>query len=766
MTVLWACSRESEISEADVLIKVHAFCSETKSYLSDGHHKWITGDLLRVLSDDGTSVKSEACDKVYSSYDFTVSQWLSDKNPLYAVYCGQQNISFEPEAQGKVVTARLENVQKITHKESFGKVSNLAAGVLERQEDGNYMVHMKNVCGLLKFSFSKYDDIMTVMIQDMDTAPVAGNVEICFDEDACPYVSRVVKGENVLNISAYGKTNSLGNTDICELPKGRNYYACILPGKYRLKITLVRNNGERLVHELKEEVEIERCDFVDIGNIDEYAGLLGEGTLSNEPYHEYDSSDGLPMHIDFSRVGYHWGEDELPVLPVAATLAAPADGSDMTQAIQDALDNTSGGAVLLKAGTYNVSGELYFRHSNVVLRGEGENTVIFAKGNSNLNTSGDERNLINMGENVSLTYGQSSDIIENAPAGQLWVRVADASSFKVTEDVALCRPATAEWISDLRMDQIPQNEENKVKQWVPSAYTLYSSRKVVRINADTVFLDNPVVMSLNDIYGRENRGQLCKVSCSRIRECGIEDLKLVSEFDDSEKDADGNHIDEDHCWSAIRVRAAEHCWVRNVSAAYFGYTTVNLIEGARYITVADCISSHPVSELIGSRRYAFHISGGELCLISRCRAEEDRHGFVTGPKVSGPNVFASCEMVKAFSDVGPHQRWAMGALYDNQVTDGLLAVQDGCNNGSGHGWRGTNFILWNCTAGQIVCQSPWVTGLNWCVGCIGTKAPGRRKDRPDGEWISHGTPVCPSSLYEWQLLSRLENGIILTPLLL
>ena len=110
--------------------------------------------------------------------------------------------------------------------------------------------------------------------------------------------------------------------------------------------------------------------------------------------------------------------------------------------------------------------------------------------------------------------------------------------------------------------------------------------------------------------------------------------------------------------------------------------------------------------------------------MKNCRAEEDRHSFVFGPRVSGPNVFVFCEAVQAMSDVGPHQRWAMGGLYDNQITDGLLAVQDGGNNGTGHGWRGTNFILWNCAAKRIVCQSPWATGLNWAVGCIGEKNRG------------------------------------------
>ena len=721
--------------------------------------------MLRILSEDGFALHTNSCQKACTSFDFIAREWPIDKTPVYAVYCGQQNVNLEPNASGAAITARLEDVQKLTHKESFGKTANLAVGELTKLRGNTFSVQMKNVCGLLRFNFSKYDDIVSILIQDADGIPMAGTVEIMFDEEGNPYVSNVIDASTCITLTASGKMSTLNNSDKKELPAGQDYYACVLPGKHRFKIFLTRYGGERLVLEGNKAEIVRRNEILNLENIDEYGDLVGEGTLENESYSEDIPDAGLPMHIDFSRVGYHWGESELPVLPVHTILTAPSDGSDMTAAIQEALDNTTGGAVLLKAGTYNVEGELYFRHSNVVLRGEGDNTVIYAKGKSNMDSTGENRDLIRIGNTVSRLYKSGSTIMENVPVGQLWVRVADPSLFKVADDVAIYRPATAEWISDLRMDQIPQNAENKVKQWIPSAYGLYSDRKVVKVSADTVFFDNPVVMSLSDVYGKENRGFLYHVSCERICECGVENLKLVSEFNESELDADGNHIDEDHCWSAIQIRAAEHCWVKNVSTDYFAYCSVNIVGGARYITVADCISRHPVSVLTGSRRYAFHISAGELSIIRNCRAEEDRHGFVTGPRVSGPNVFLSCEMVDAFSDVGPHQRWAMGALYDNQKTDNLLAVQDGGNNGTGHGWRGTNFILWNCTANRLVCQSPWATGLNWCVGCIGTKEPGRLKDRLDGEWISHGTPVSPASLYESQLSQRREKGIRLTQML-
>ena len=66
--------------------------------------------------------------------------------------------------------------------------------------------------------------------------------------------------------------------------------------------------------------------------------------------------------IDFSNVGYHSGEKPIPMYKDIIILEAPSDGSDATALIQNALDNVSTpGAVLLKAGTYNVATSLIHR---------------------------------------------------------------------------------------------------------------------------------------------------------------------------------------------------------------------------------------------------------------------------------------------------------------------------------------------------------------------------------------------------------------------
>ena len=178
--------------------------------------------------------------------------------------------------------------------------------------------------------------------------------------------------------------------------------------------------------------------------------------------------------------------------------------------------------------------------------------------------------------------------------------------------------------------------------------------------------------------------------------------------------------------------------------------------------------------MTGSRRYAFNLSGAELCLVRDCSCDNDRHGCVTGARVCGPNVFTRCNGTTMWSDFGPHHRWSTGLLYDRIDTDYQLNCQDRDNWGSGHGWPGANLVFWNCRAKTIVCQSPWVSAQNWAVGCIGTIDSKVRKgitfenasrhyedgqQRPKGVFHSFGKHVEPESLYEYQLNTRLSQGI-------
>lgn len=467
---------------------------------------------------------------------------------------------------------------------------------------------------------------------------------------------------------------------------------------------------------------------------------------------------------DFSRVGYMWGDKPIPEYEVVKVLNAPSDGSDATELIQNAINTVTGpGAILLKAGTYNVAGSISLNRSDIVLRGEGSKTIIKATGT-------DTRNLIQVGLQTSqqlINVSASEIITPRLAVGRLRVPVKEPWKFAKGDRVVIWRPATYKWLDDLKMTQIPQNSDNRVIQWDPADYNLTWERTVTGIEGDYICIDNPVVMETSYEYGG---GWLMRCSWDRISGSGVENMHLDTEFNEAEKDSKGRWCDEDHAWSAIIVRAAEHCWVRNVSSSHFAFATVYNATGSKNITVENCHGYMPVSEITGSRRYAFQFSGAQLCLVKDCTCEHDRHAFATShARTTGPNVYLRCSATNMFGDIGPHVGWSTGVLYDNVKTDSqYIAVQDRHNTAEGHGWAGVNFVLYNCEAPKIICQNPWVTGKNYAIGCVGEKVPHNRYNvdatfsRPDGEWISQGVHVSPQSLYEDSLQQRHSKGIFIT----
>ena len=158
-------------------------------------------------------------------------------------------------------------------------------------------------------------------------------------------------------------------------------------------------------------------------------------------------------------------------------------------------------------------------------------------------------------------------------------------------------------------------------------------------------------------------GWLIRCNWDRISGSGVENMHLDTEFNESEKDSNGRWCDEDHAWSAVIIRAAEHCWVRNVTSSHFAFATVHHATGSKNITVENCHGYMPVSEITGSRRYAFQFSGAQLCIVKDCSCEHDRHAFATShARTTGPNVYLRCTATDMFGDIGPHVGWSSGVL--------------------------------------------------------------------------------------------------------
>lgn len=452
---------------------------------------------------------------------------------------------------------------------------------------------------------------------------------------------------------------------------------------------------------------------------------------------------------DFSRSGYMGGGVALPDVPVKEVLAPGKGDADDTRRIQAAIDKVSSrppdksgirGALLLKRGLYRVSGALKVAASGVVIRGEGQKadgTILLATGKQN-------RTLITVGgmTTIAEVKGSRRKIADSyVPWGANSFSLKSTAGFSVGDPVVIYRPSPANWIHDIGMDQI--DARKGTMQWTAGGYDLNFERIVTAVGGNRLTLDAPIVNSMDDKYGG---GYVYRVKeTGRLQQVGIEQLRLVSEYQKGKENQD-----EEHAWTGVALDHVANAWVRNISTVHFSHA-VSLNRMAKFVTVQDCACLKPVSLITGGRRYAFSING-QFCLVQRCYSNQARHAEATGSKVLGPNVFLDCLAEYTSNDIGPHHRWAVGILWDN-LKGGQFNAQDRGCMGSGHGWAGALQVLWNCETGSICVQKP-PTAQNYAIGCTGKISNGHLK-REQGVYESHGKPVNPRSLYLKQLEDRL-----------
>lgn len=335
-------------------------------------------------------------------------------------------------------------------------------------------------------------------------------------------------------------------------------------------------------------------------------------------------------------------------------------------------------------------------------------------------------------------------ITEYVGTGATQFVVEDASSFEVGDNIYVRRTPNQLWCDTLEMSTL-SSIDPLATNWTPNSYTIEHPRKITAIKGDTVVIDIPIVDPMQELYGG---GEILKnLDYVTVQNSAIENMYISSTYK--------SEVDEDHGWEAIVITNAENCWVRNVTARFFGYSCVHLYDDASFCTVQDCALLDPKSLIEGSRRYPFPISGGIGNLVQRCYARGGRHSFATHSRLTGPHVFLDCYATDTHADTGPHHRWAAGTLYDN-IYAGEIRVQNRWVMGSGHGWAGVQNMFWNCYSYKetFKIESP-LGGRNWGIGCIAQIQEG------DGFWESYGTPVLPRSLYLQQLKDRLGEQAVL-----
>ena len=457
-------------------------------------------------------------------------------------------------------------------------------------------------------------------------------------------------------------------------------------------------------------------------------------------YGVYSNGDRVP---DYSWCGYRQSEVPIPFVKGSVRVEAPADGSDATRLLQQAIDYVSllpigeegfRGAVVLGAGTFHVSGQLLIRESGVVVRGT-QGTVIVAEG-----TRKDE--LIRVLGREDGRQGAPLDVAgQYVPVGATFLPMAQTAGLREGQLVRVIRPCTAEWLAVLGTDKIGHQQEYNFSRWEPGQYEQQMERLIVELQPDGIVVDVPLTISLDPRYGG---GKVQAVEPSgRISHVGIEQIEFRSTFDPQ------NPKDENHRWQAITMDRVEDGWVRRVTARHFAGSCVMLLEGASRITVEDCRYLEPVSEVANHRRYAFHTCGQQT-LFQRCYSEGGYHSFSVGRGVPGPNAFVQCHDEQPYSFSGSTGGMSSGILFDRCTLSGgwlNYDYRDIADRGSA--WTACNSMCWATRASQTHIMTP-PEAHNWGYG-LWTQPFGT------GYYRCSHTFVRPESLFYAQLAARTDS---------
>ncbi len=456
--------------------------------------------------------------------------------------------------------------------------------------------------------------------------------------------------------------------------------------------------------------------------------------------------DALNNRIpDFSYCGYKASEQGIP--NVAVKVVVPVAKGDATIRIQSALDyvatltpdaNGFRGAVLLQKGIYEVNGQLQITSSGIVLRGSGRDTYLKGSGkirNTLITIKGEPENWQKGFNGLRITDSY-------VPVNSMSFSV-DSSVLinKNTDKIIIRRPSTSKWIETLGTGEFGGGIS--ALGWKPNNQNIYFDRTITKIEGSKIFIDAPITTALDTSYGYST---ICFYEGNRrINNCGIENISLGSEYDFE------NQKDEDHRWNAIDIENAEDCWVRQIHFQQFAGSAVNILESSKRITVEDCISRIPISEIGGQRRYTF-LTTGQQTLFQRCYAQDGYHDFAVGFCSPGPNAFVQCENWRPNSFSGTINSWASGVLFDVvNINGNALSYGNRGQDGNGAGWTAANSVFWNCSAAKIDCYKP-PTAQNWAFGSWAQFSG-------DGYWGESNNTITPRSLFYQQLKERLNKNV-------
>lgn len=261
-----ACTKENinDVQKTGKELSLTASLDYTKTFWHySGNVYWNSTDKLTVFDVDNNKggVFNISAGGVEQA-NFTCSAW-SGSTPNMAVY--NQDASGKAAAvecnEGKYTASVLTN-QTGNNANSFSSNASIAIGKIENGGSG-YSVAMKNVLGLVKVNFDKYNNegttnIKSITLEDANgEANIAGDILIDYN-DGVP-TCELVDGKKVI-------TRSNGN-NVLPVSKGLACaYFCVIPGvSFVPKFSFKNADGELAIVIGNQPIQVERAKYIPCG---------------------------------------------------------------------------------------------------------------------------------------------------------------------------------------------------------------------------------------------------------------------------------------------------------------------------------------------------------------------------------------------------------------------------------------------------------------------------------------------------------------------
>ena len=498
----------------------------------------------------------------------------------------------------------------------------------------------------------------------------------------------------------------------------------------------------------------------------------------------YSDGDGRFLH-DFSYAGYHRGERPIPDDPPGLTLdvtqppynADPTGETDSTAAIQVALDVAGamgGGIVYLPAGTYRVTprsgrnAALRIAHSGVVLRGGGpEATFLF---NDSARMRGTAIIRVQPAEGggwYSPLPRTTKSLAREATAPARHVFVEDTRGVSAGDWLVLTHDVTEAFVA--------AHAEHLVEDWADRLPGVAFYRQVVAVDPDTGRIDIDIPLRY-DLKTRDD-ARLYRVA-PHIEEVGIEDLAIGNrehpgdEFGFEDYRDEGTAAYDVHSSYAVVLRHVVNGWVRRVhtyrpevnEGPHHLVSNGLVLRYCRGITVRACDFRHAQYRGGGGNGYGFVLRGND-CLVQDCYGTELRYAYDFKSMYANGNVIHRSVADGATSDF--HMHLSVSNLMDNlELLDGAhFNARERPYTSTPHGITTDQSVFWRpygTGEKDYLINVRGQSGNSKIIGSHGERTHIRGlEEAHDGvynEGEGRGASLVPASLYEDQLLRRLDAG--------